>query len=130
MSAIVLARRRRLGEPLHCLEPGRTYWAVRLPAGANAFNVLLVKRFMVGLSHDVDEAADPAALVCPAADHPRHRRAGRVPGRAAHLDGAADRDLPALPANVRPRPGASKGPHAAPAPPRAHTPRAPAPDRR
>lgn len=34
-----------------------TYWAVWLPAGANAFNVLLVKRFMDGLPRDVYEAA-------------------------------------------------------------------------
>ena len=34
-----------------------TYWAVWLPAGANAFNVLLVKRFMDGLPRDVFEAA-------------------------------------------------------------------------
>lgn len=34
-----------------------SYWAVWLPAGANAFNVLLVKRFMDGLPRDVYEAA-------------------------------------------------------------------------
>lgn len=34
-----------------------TYWAVWLPAGANAFNVLLVKRFMDSLPRDVFEAA-------------------------------------------------------------------------
>lgn len=34
-----------------------TYWAVWLPAGANAFNVLLVKRFMDNLPRDVFEAA-------------------------------------------------------------------------
>ncbi|HEY3139659.1 MAG TPA: carbohydrate ABC transporter permease [Acidimicrobiales bacterium] len=34
-----------------------TYWAVWLPAGANAFNVLLVKRFMDNLPHEVFEAA-------------------------------------------------------------------------
>ncbi|MGH9213280.1 MAG: carbohydrate ABC transporter permease [Acidimicrobiales bacterium] len=34
-----------------------TYWAVWLPAGANAFNVLLVKRFMDGLPREVFEAA-------------------------------------------------------------------------
>lgn len=34
-----------------------TYWAVWLPAGANAFNVLLVKRFMDNLPRDVCEAA-------------------------------------------------------------------------
>ncbi|WP_026876721.1 carbohydrate ABC transporter permease [Jiangella gansuensis] len=34
-----------------------TYWAVWLPAGANAFNVLLVKRFMDALPRDVYEAA-------------------------------------------------------------------------
>ncbi len=34
-----------------------SYWAVWLPAGANAFNVLLVKRFMDGLPRDVFEAA-------------------------------------------------------------------------
>ncbi|NEE04526.1 carbohydrate ABC transporter permease [Phytoactinopolyspora halotolerans] len=34
-----------------------TYWAVWLPAGANAFNVLLVKRFMDSLPGDVFEAA-------------------------------------------------------------------------
>lgn len=34
-----------------------TYWAVWLPAGANAFNVLLVKRFMDRLPRDVFEAA-------------------------------------------------------------------------
>jgi multiple sugar transport system permease protein len=35
-----------------------TYWAVWLPAGANAFNVLLVKRFMEGLPREVFEAAE------------------------------------------------------------------------
>jgi multiple sugar transport system permease protein len=34
-----------------------SYWAVWLPAGANAFNVLLVKRFMDNLPHEVFEAA-------------------------------------------------------------------------
>ena len=34
-----------------------SYWGVWLPAGANAFNVLLVKRFMDGLPPDVFEAA-------------------------------------------------------------------------
>ena len=34
-----------------------TYWAVWLPAGANAFNLLLVKRFMDNLPRDVIEAA-------------------------------------------------------------------------
>lgn len=34
-----------------------TYWAVWLPHAANAFNVLLVKRFMDGLPRDVFEAA-------------------------------------------------------------------------
>jgi multiple sugar transport system permease protein len=34
-----------------------TYWAVWLPAGANAFNVLLIKRFMDGLPREVFEAA-------------------------------------------------------------------------
>jgi len=34
-----------------------TFWAVWLPAGANAFNVLLVKRFFDSLSRDVFEAA-------------------------------------------------------------------------
>lgn len=34
-----------------------TYWAVWLPAGANAFNVLLVKRFMDNLPREVFEAA-------------------------------------------------------------------------
>jgi multiple sugar transport system permease protein len=34
-----------------------TYWGVWLPAGANAFNVLLVKRYMDGLPPDVFEAA-------------------------------------------------------------------------
>ncbi|WP_166350614.1 carbohydrate ABC transporter permease [Phytoactinopolyspora limicola] len=34
-----------------------TYWAIWLPAGANAFNVLLVKRFMDNLPRDVFEAA-------------------------------------------------------------------------
>ncbi|PSL07012.1 multiple sugar transport system permease protein [Haloactinopolyspora alba] len=34
-----------------------TYWAVWLPAGANAFNLLLVKRFMDSLPRDVFEAA-------------------------------------------------------------------------
>jgi multiple sugar transport system permease protein len=35
-----------------------TYWAVWLPAGANAFNVLLVKRFMENLPREVFEAAE------------------------------------------------------------------------
>ncbi len=35
-----------------------TYWAVWLPAGANAFNVLLVKRFMDGLPRELFEAAE------------------------------------------------------------------------
>ena len=34
-----------------------TYWAVWLPAGANAFNVILVKRFMDGLPTELFEAA-------------------------------------------------------------------------
>jgi multiple sugar transport system permease protein len=34
-----------------------TYWAVWLPAGANAFNILLVKRFFDGLPREVFEAA-------------------------------------------------------------------------
>ncbi|WP_374193261.1 carbohydrate ABC transporter permease [Curtobacterium sp. ISL-83] len=34
-----------------------TYWAVWLPAGANAFNVLLVKRFFDNLPREVFEAA-------------------------------------------------------------------------
>ena len=34
-----------------------TYWAVWLPAGANAFNVLLVKRFFDSLPREVFEAA-------------------------------------------------------------------------
>lgn len=34
-----------------------TYWAIWLPAGANAFNVLLVKRFMDNLPREVFEAA-------------------------------------------------------------------------
>jgi len=34
-----------------------TYWAVWLPAGANAFNILLVKRFFDGLPREVLEAA-------------------------------------------------------------------------
>jgi multiple sugar transport system permease protein len=34
-----------------------SYWGVWLPAGANAFNVLLVKRYMDGLPPDVFEAA-------------------------------------------------------------------------
>ena len=123
-----------------------TYWAVWLPAGANAFNVLLVKRFMDGLPREVFEAAqvDGAGpfrllwyvvlpmsrpilgvvsilamlnawkdylwplIVLPNPEiqplsvrlphHPRHRRARRVPGRAADLDGAADRAVPGVPA--------------------------------
>lgn len=35
-----------------------TYWAVWLPAGASAFNVLLVMRFFEGLPHEVFEAAE------------------------------------------------------------------------
>jgi multiple sugar transport system permease protein len=35
-----------------------TYWAVWLPAGANAFNVLLVKRFMDNLPRELFEAAE------------------------------------------------------------------------
>lgn len=34
-----------------------SYWAIWLPAGANAFNVLLVKRFMDNLPREVFEAA-------------------------------------------------------------------------
>jgi multiple sugar transport system permease protein len=34
-----------------------SYWAIWLPAGANAFNVLLVKRFMDNLPKEVFEAA-------------------------------------------------------------------------
>jgi multiple sugar transport system permease protein len=34
-----------------------TFWAVWLPAGANAFNILLVKRFFDSLPHEVFEAA-------------------------------------------------------------------------
>lgn len=34
-----------------------TYWAVWLPAGASAFNILLVKRFFDGLPREVFEAA-------------------------------------------------------------------------
>ncbi|WP_232663083.1 carbohydrate ABC transporter permease [Pseudonocardia sp. TRM90224] len=34
-----------------------TFWAVWLPAGANAFNVLLAKRFFDNLPHEVFEAA-------------------------------------------------------------------------
>src|SRR5690606_8010005 len=34
-----------------------TFWAVWLPAGANAFNVLLVKRFFDSLPREVFEAA-------------------------------------------------------------------------
>lgn len=34
-----------------------TYWAVWLPMGANAFNILLVKRFFDGLPREVFEAA-------------------------------------------------------------------------
>ncbi len=34
-----------------------TFWAVWLPAGASAFNVLLVSRFMRGLPHEIFEAA-------------------------------------------------------------------------
>jgi multiple sugar transport system permease protein len=34
-----------------------TYWAVWLPAGANAFNILLVKRFFDGLPREIFEAA-------------------------------------------------------------------------
>ena len=35
-----------------------TCWAVWLPVGANAFNVLLVKRFMDGLPRELFEAAE------------------------------------------------------------------------
>ena len=34
-----------------------TYWAVWLPAGANAFNILLVKRFFDNLPHEIFDAA-------------------------------------------------------------------------
>lgn len=43
--------------PLFGVSLLNTYWAVWLPAGANAFNVLLVKRFMDSLPRDVFEAA-------------------------------------------------------------------------
>ena len=34
-----------------------TFWAVWLPAGANAFNILLMKRFFDNLPHDIFDAA-------------------------------------------------------------------------
>ncbi|AYY12540.1 carbohydrate ABC transporter permease [Actinobacteria bacterium YIM 96077] len=46
-----------LDVPLFGVSLLNTYWAVWLPAGANAFNVLLVKRFMDNLPRDVFEAA-------------------------------------------------------------------------
>ena len=52
-----------------------TYWAVWLPAGASAFNVVLVKRFFDNLPREIFEAAQvdgagpvPAVLVDRAAD--------------------------------------------------------------
>jgi multiple sugar transport system permease protein len=41
-----------IGEPLI-----NTFWAVWLPAGANAFNILLVKRFFDNLPRDIFDAA-------------------------------------------------------------------------
>ena len=41
-----------LGTPLI-----NTFWAVWLPAGANAFNILLMKRFFDNLPHDIFDAA-------------------------------------------------------------------------
>lgn len=46
-----------LDVPILNLNLVNTYWAVWLPAGANAFNVLLVKRFMDNLPREVFEAA-------------------------------------------------------------------------
>ncbi|WP_240617144.1 carbohydrate ABC transporter permease [Nocardioides speluncae] len=46
-----------LDVPLLNVSLVNSYWAVWLPAGANAFNVLLVKRFMDNLPREVFEAA-------------------------------------------------------------------------
>jgi multiple sugar transport system permease protein len=35
-----------------------SYWAIWLPAGASAFNVVLMKRFFDNLPHDIFEAAE------------------------------------------------------------------------
>ncbi|WP_394938466.1 carbohydrate ABC transporter permease [Psychromicrobium sp. YIM B11713] len=46
-----------LNPPLTGTSMINTYWAVWLPAGANAFNILLVKRFFDSLPREVFEAA-------------------------------------------------------------------------
>ncbi len=61
--------------PIVAPRSSNTYWAVWLPAGASAFNVLIVKRFFDNLPREIFEAARidgagpvPAVLVGRAAD--------------------------------------------------------------
>jgi multiple sugar transport system permease protein len=51
-------RRLRPGAPMRFSKLVDTYWAVWLPAGASAFNVVIIKRFFDNIPREIFEAAE------------------------------------------------------------------------